>query len=106
MAFDHENHVIDETGFQRHKETGHLIGIEAAPPSRHPDHGGEYPKWVIPHHHHVHRHRHGDVEHVSTPHFMQHHVHRDTGDVHVLVHTAEEEALARANPHAEARIGA
>lgn len=106
MAFDHENHTIDEAGFQRHKETGHLIGIEGAPPEKHPEAGSEYPKWVKPHHHHVHRHKlEGGGEHVSTPHFTQHHVRRDNGEVTVLVHTPEEEAVALADPNA-APIGA
>lgn len=95
MAFDHENHVIDEAGFQRHKETGHLVGIEGSPAVAHPEAGAEYPKWVKPHASHVHRHR----DHVSTPLFSEHHVHRD-GAVHVLVHSPEEAELAFADPHA------
>jgi hypothetical protein len=98
MSFNHEEHYLDEKGFQRHKETHHLIGIEGAPPAKHPDDGAEFPKWVKPHPHHVHRQHRGDVEHVSTPHFTQHHVRRDSGDVTVLVHTPEEEAKALAAP--------
>ena len=95
MAFDHENHVIDPaSGFQRHKDTGHLIGIEGAPPAQHPDAGSEFPKWVMPHASHVVMHPiHG---HVTTPHFAEHHVDRQSKDVTVLVHDAEDEARALA----------
>ena len=94
MAFDHENHIIDPaTGFQIHKETGHRIGVDPAPPR--PVHADtDWPKWVKPHDNHIHRH--GD--HLSTPHFPSHHVNRDGGDVMVLVHTPEEEAAALADP--------
>lgn len=101
MAFDHENHTIDPvTGFQIHKETGHRIGVDPAPPG--PVHNdADWPKWVKPHDGHVHRQRHGDgPEHVSAPHFPHHHVNRASGEVTVLVHTPDEEAVALADPHA------
>lgn len=90
MAFDHRHHYVDEKGFARHKETGHLIGIEPRPPEKHPDEGSEFPKWVTPHHSHVHRSPRGVI---STPGFLQHHETRD-GEVHVVVHDADDEARA------------
>lgn len=106
MAFDHENHVIDADGFQRHKTSGHLIGIEEAPPVKHPEDGAEWPKWVVPHESHVVRQKRGDVEHISTPHFQHHHVNRADGVVTVLAHDAEEEAKAMAEHGYEAPMGA
>jgi hypothetical protein len=101
MAFDHENHVIDAAGFQRHKETGHLIGIEGAPLAAHPHAGDEFPKWVKPHSNHIET----QGERSVTPRFPEHHVRRHDGEVSVLVHTPEEEALALADPKAEAPDG-
>jgi hypothetical protein len=96
MAFDHENHYLDEKGFARHKETGHLIGIEAAPPKKHPDEGGEYPKWVVAHTGHIQRGLRGGV---STPEFGEHHAARD-GTVSVLVRDEEDELRAISDPKA------
>lgn len=53
----------------------------------------EYPKWVVPHDSHVVRH--GD--HISTPHFADINVGRDSV-VTVLVHDAEQEELALSGP--------
>ena len=92
MAFNHEEHELDPvTGFQRHKDTKHLIGIEQAPSIPSPV-GDEWPKWVVPHANHVV----SQGVSVSTPHFTQHHKNRHDGVVSVLVHTAEEEELALA----------
>lgn len=95
MAFDHENHYLDERGFQRDKKTGHLVGIEQRPAvaAEHAD----FPKWVGPHIGHVHRHP--ATGHVSTPHFAEHHEGRD-GEVTVLVIDAEDEERALAPPTA------
>lgn len=101
MSFNHDEHYLDEKGFQRHKETHHLIGIEGAPPAKHPDEGSEFPKWVVPHHHHVHQ----RGEHISTPHFPQFHINRNGGEVTVLVHTPEEEKHALSDPHAPQLLG-
>jgi hypothetical protein len=103
--FDHENHFLDEKGFARHKETGHLIGIEGAPAEKHPDVGGGFPRWVVPHADHVVREQRGDIEHISTPHFTQHHVRRHDGEVTVLAHTPEEAEFALAAPAAAPLIG-
>lgn len=53
----------------------------------------EFPKWVVPHDSHVVR----QGEHLSTPHFPDVHVGRDSV-VTVLVHDAEQEAFALADP--------
>src|SRR4029077_21277555 len=95
MAFNHDEHELDPvTGFQRHKDTKHLIGIEQAPSVPSPV-GDEWPKWVVPHANHVV----SQGASVSAPHFTQHHKNRHDGVVSVLVHTAEEEELALADPH-------
>jgi hypothetical protein len=92
MAFDPEYHIIHpENGFQVHKDTGHRIGLDSAPHARVTDET-EWPKWVKPHDSHVHQ----QGDHISTPHFPQHHVDRATSEVTVLVHTPEEEAHALA----------
>ena len=93
-AFDPKHHYIDEHGFQRHAETHHLVGIEQAPPAKHPDHGSEFPKWVKLNLRQIHRDANG---HVSTPGYEKHFVRRD-GVVEVLVHDAAEEARAIADP--------
>ena len=58
----------------------------------------EFPKFVEPHASHIVTQKpvHGDAPpHLSTPHFVEHHVDR-FGKVSVLVHDAEEEAKALA----------
>lgn len=96
--FDPKLHYYDAKGFARDKRTHHLLGIEEAPPPRHPNEGAEYPKWVTPHRGHVK----GMGEGVSTPLFPDFHVNRISGDVTVLVHDAEEEARAVTDPNVPA----
>lgn len=91
--YDPNLHFIDRNGFARHKDTGHLLGIEPAPPKRHPQEGSEFPKWVTPHHHHIHR----VGDRLTTPKFAHFHVDREDG-VTVLVKNAAEEAFALADP--------
>lgn len=93
--YDPNLHYIDAKGFARDKKTNHLLGIEEAPPERHPEEGSEFPKWVSPHPNHVHR----LGERVSTPAFDAFHVDRQD-NVTVLVKDAAEEKLALADPHA------
>jgi hypothetical protein len=105
MAYDPEIHEPDaHTGLLRHKHTGRLVGIEHVPPyersapaaTSFPEKPAspDYPKWVAPHETHVHRRKMGDHDHITTPHFTEHHVDRDTKAVTVLVHTPEEETKA------------
>lgn len=90
MAFDPNEHVIDPaSGFQRHKVTGHMIGIEQAPAKRVSDET-EYPKWVTAHLSHVKRDAFGNI---STPAFTENFQTR-FGDVHVLVNNEDEEVKA------------
>jgi hypothetical protein len=97
MAFDPNEHVLDPaTGFHRHKVTGHLVGIEQAPPAKHPNDGGEFPKWVQPHQGHV---KYDPVHGTpTTPGFPDFHVVRGTNEVHVLVHNEDDESRAMAAP--------
>lgn len=95
MAFDPENHYFDPvTGYMRHKDTHHLIGMESAPTPKHPDDGGEFPKWVVPHSGHIQRNLRGGI---STPDFEDHHVARD-GTVTVQVKDADDEEFALSDP--------
>lgn len=114
--FDAENHYIDpKTGFARHKDTGHLIGLEQAPaPVANRD--TEWPKWVVPHESHVVRPK-GDgartgmavspsnmevdngmvgiaPNQIATPGWQHSHVNRADGVVTVLVDNEDEERLA------------
>lgn len=62
----------------------------------------EYPKWVLVHLSHVHTKLGGDgQEHFSVPAFPEFHVDRLTRLVSVLVHDAEDEAKALADPAAK-----
>jgi len=55
----------------------------------------EYPRWAKLHESHVVRQTFPDGSvHISTPDFAEHHVNRVGGDVTVLVHDAEQEAIA------------
>ena len=98
MAYDPEQHDFDpKTGLLIDKETGHIIGLHAKPEAPVAE-GIEYPKWVAPHESHIvrtQREKDGPF-HISTPAFVQSHVHRVTNEVTVLVKDAEEEALALA----------
>lgn len=92
--YDPKQHYIDpKTGFARDKTTGHMLGIEPAPPPRHPDEGAEFPKWVSPHPGHVHR----LGDRISTPRFEHFFVDR-ADNVTVKVRDAAEEAYALADP--------
>jgi hypothetical protein len=98
MAFDPNEHVIDPaSGFQRHKVTGHMIGIEQAPAKRVSDET-EYPKWVLVHEGHVKHHAmHG---YVTTPAWGEPHIDRATNEIKVLVHNEDEEVRATSAPEA------
>lgn len=94
--FDPALHYIDSKGFARHKDTGHLLGIEEQPPKRHPNEGAAFPKWVTPHPNHITR----QGDRMSAPHFHPDHFHVDrTDNVTVQVRDADEEAFALADPH-------
>jgi hypothetical protein len=100
VAFDPNIHDFHpHSGLMRHKETGRLVGIEHHPPHDVVDlpkpADPEWPKWVTPHESHVVRTKRGDHKHIATPRFAEHHVHRDTSEVTVLVHSPEEEDMAR-----------
>lgn len=98
-AFDPAIHELDAQGFQRHKETGHLVGIEQAPARKMENHGAEYPKWVTPHPGHIHHH---PLSGITTPEWGIPHVERGTNEVTVMVNDAEEEARALAEPKSSA----
>lgn len=92
---DKDNHIIDPaTGFAKHIDTGHIIGLEQAPPMpTRPD--SEYPKWVVPHDSQIVRTKvDGAPDHVVTPGWAQSHVNRSDGVVTVLVANEDEENLA------------
>jgi hypothetical protein len=97
MAFNHENHTIDPaTGYQVHKDTGHRIGLDQAPPQP-TGNDREWPKWVAVHDSHVMRRKmEGAPDHVSVPAFPDFHVNRNDGVVTVLVRNEDEEKLAAA----------
>jgi hypothetical protein len=95
MAFDpaiHDEHP--DTGLHIDKRTGFPAGLAPLPIVR-VNHDDEYPKWVVPHPGHVGRHPQHDYVH--TPQW-QHHINRATGEVTVLVHNAEDEAIALVDP--------
>ena len=96
MAFDHKEHFIDPaSGFMKHKETGHMIGLEPAPAKRVNDET-EYPKWVKVHEGHVKHHAlHG---YVTTPSWGEPHVDRATNEIKVLVQNEDEEVRAMSAP--------
>lgn len=99
---DQDNHIIDPvTGFAKHAETGHLIGIEQAPAARvHRD--IEWPKWIVPHESHIIRKKvDGAPDAVSTPAWSQCHVNRVDGAVTVLVANEDEEKAATSEFKAE-----
>lgn len=96
MAFNHEEHFIDPaSGFQKHKETGHMIGIEQAP-ARRVNHETEYPKWVKVHDGHVRRHQ--LTGQVTTPDWGNPDVNAALNEIKVLVHNEDEEMRAMSAP--------
>lgn len=97
MALTKDNHVIDpNTGFAVHPETGHPVGLVAAPHAR-VNAAEDYPKWVEPHASHIIRKEvPGAPDHISVLRFKDWHKNRETGAVTVLVHNDEEEKLALA----------
>lgn len=102
MSFNPDEHYIDGAGFQRHKETHHLVGIEGKPHQRVAE-DEEWPKWVKPHPNHIKRQaKLGGAPHTSTPGFECFVNDREGGEVTVKVHDEEEEKRALADPHAKA----
>lgn len=86
MAYDADNHEHDPvTGFLRHRQTGHLVGIEQAPAPV-ADVPTDYPKWVEPHVSHIAR----QGEHIAVP-GHEWHIERGTNKVTVLVGDDEAE---------------
>jgi hypothetical protein len=93
MAFDPEQHEIDpRTGLMVDKDTKHFVGLVPPPAAEVKD--VEFPKWITPHESHIHRQESpGAPDHISTDQWETH-VDR-AGNVTVLVHDAEAEALAQ-----------
>ena len=102
MAFDAENHEIDPaTGFAVHKDDGHVIGLEQAPPAK-PFGNPEWPKWVkVSDSQIVRQKRDGAPDHVSVPGWPNYHVDRTSGDVTVLVDNEDDEKIATSEAKAE-----
>jgi hypothetical protein len=91
MAFEPERHEIDpRTGFIVDRETGHPTGLVPKPVLRVSD-DHEWPKWVLPHASHIVRDAFGNV---AVPSFPEFYIRRHDGEVTVLVHDADEEAMA------------
>ena len=94
MAFDPNAHFIDPTtGFVHDRDTGHPTGLFAKPIARVSD-DQDFPKWVVPHVSHIHQDNYGNT---AVPRFPEFHVRREDGAITVLVHDADEEALALAD---------
>jgi hypothetical protein len=102
MAFDAANHEINPaTGFAVHKDDGHVIGLEQAPPAK-PFGNPEWPKWVkVSDSQIVRQKRDGAPDHVSVPGWPNYHVDRTNGDVTVLVDNEDEEKIATSDAKAE-----
>lgn len=94
MVYDPQNHTLDPvTGYARHADSGHIIGLEQAPLASavvDPD----WPKWVDVHDSHVVRkHVYGAPDSLSTPGWKDFHVGRD-GKVQVLALNENDEKRA------------
>jgi len=98
MAFDPNQHKLDDQGFIVDKETGHRVGMEN--PAHVSPQDVQYPKWVKVHDDHVMRQNAQGEPHISVAKWPFE-VDRTNNQVRVLVKDAADEADATSGVHHE-----